>query len=228
MKLFTQIDCRFTKRASSAEQIAEVARGISYEEFLRKLDSGFYDVLYRGHSGDGKTKNIFATDYHEHAKAYGDTVDGYVYNPQDGIFFNDAVFDDLRRTYGRISMRDLAKIYGEAFSEDRLADAMYGEEERHTERSVLRKVMKILRGDEKFGNMSQDKYTTDLLVPIMQHYATSKGKNVIGFIGGDYWGEGQAEFVIADASGMPRILDIWKSVNADGYSDAAKKEGEQP
>ena len=228
-----QAGCRtgIRKTASIGSEVAVLAeiasQSGSYEDFLKKVDGkGWYDVLYRGHSGDSKTANIFATDYYGHAKEYGDQVDGYVYSPSDVLFFNEPVFREMKNEYGKMTAKQLSKIYKEAFSENRLDEAMYMGVKKQDEKSVLGIVAKTLRGEAGIDDISMDKYIMDLMIPVMQHHATSKGKKIIGFLGGDYaiYG-GQNEYVISDVSGMPRMTDIWnasrKSVKPDDGQVAA-------
>lgn len=184
------------------------------ETFISKTDG--MDVLYRGHHGEKVGNNAFMTDYVGHAREYaGDEgkVDAFACDWSDVLTFNDARFNDLRRAVGGLSDHQLAAIYRDAIAERRLANAMMNGGTK-TAKGVLTKVKKIINSDVPYSSISTDATINDLLVPLMQAYALEQGKNIIGFVGGDYYGD-QNEFVVSDISKLANLRDLHRNVQSD-------------
>ena len=179
-------------------KLYNIAKGVDYNTFLKKTDSlAFeYDMLYRG-SVDELENNIFMTDYIGHAFEYGDVVNGILYNPSDVMFFNDNTFSSLRQNYRGLSKEDLLKIY----NSDKIIDI-----------DAIDFVFKFIQSDVPYTKVNQNFDKNDLLVPIMQYYAKSKGKNIISFLGSDYDGD-QNEFIVDDISKYKQLKDVWSNVN---------------
>lgn len=187
----------------------------SFNEFLKKTDG--MDVLYRGHFGDTVGNNAFMTDYVGHAWEYaggeddGGQVDAFAVDWTDVIFFKDQQFNEMRSAYGHYSYRQLAIIYKNAFAEDRLANAMMNGE--MNGRQAIEKIIEILQGDHRYSSISDNPVINDLFIPLMQRFAAERGKNIIGFVGGDYGG--QNEFVVHDVSKLVNLRDLYDRVHSE-------------
>jgi hypothetical protein len=197
------------------DKLTDLAKQYDYETFLKKTDNLalIYDILYRGMYDTTKlTDKSFFTDYIGHATEYGNYVDGIIINNNDVLYFDDNTFNSLRRNFEGISKKELNNIYSYYFKNDKLFDAMDGEYS--DEVSVINFVSNFLKSNIPYTRVQQNKVKNDLLIPIMMHYAQTKGKNIIRFVGGDYSDYGGAdEFVVNDVSRYDKLSDIWKSVN---------------
>jgi hypothetical protein len=194
--------------------IMKVAKGIDYETFLRKTDSLHQNILYRGMvQGDVLQDMCFMTDYIGHAKTYGDgDVDGIVCNDDEILRFNDKTFNNMRRDMRSVNKVQIHKIYVPYFKAYKLFDVMEGEFEE--ESGVINFVHSFMRSDIPYSKVQKDKIKNDLLIPIMQHYASTKGKNIIMFAGGDYADYGGAdEFVVNDVGRYQTLKNIWNKAN---------------
>ena len=188
-----------------------------YIAFIKKTnsnnynDSIRYDILYRGMADDNVlTDKSFMTDWWEHARDYGDTIDGVVLKGNDVLRMTGAEFEKLRDKLGSVTKKELQGIYSYYFKHDKLFDVMEGE---YAEgKDVIRFVFDFLRSDVPYTKIQNDKVKNDLMIPVMLHYATKlRGKNVISFVGGDYSDYGGAdEFVVDDVSRYTKLSDIWK------------------
>lgn len=200
---------------SKYKKLVSLARGNSYEDFLSKSDSltGVYNILYRGmNEGDSITDKSFMTDYIGHAREYGEYVDGIICNNGDVLHFDDNTFDKLRKHFKDITIYDLNEIYSYYFKHDKLFDAMDSEYDNID--SVILLAWGFIRSSKPYSVVQKNKIKNDLLIPIMQHYATLNNKNIISFVGGDYSDYGGAEeFVVDDSSRYVTLSSIWKSVN---------------
>ncbi len=87
----------------------------------------------------------------------------------------------------------------------RLSDALY--QGNLTDKKALSVVKKILKGDENFSSITGDKVKTDLMVPLMQDFANSKGRNIVSFEGNDFYGA--QEYVVSDVKKLTNLNDIW-------------------
>jgi len=103
----------------------------------------------------------------------------------------------LRQNYRGLSKEDLLKIY----NSDKIIDI-----------DAIDFVFKFIQSDVPYTKVSQNFDKNDLLVPIMQYYAKSKGKNIISFLGSDYDGD-QNEFIVDDISKYKQLKDVWSNVN---------------
>jgi hypothetical protein len=180
------------------------AKGVDYATFLRKTDSLHVFNLYRG--GKPVENLSFMTDAVSHAREYADGdesgVDGIVCDSADVLRFDSKAFEELRRAFAGLTRRDLIKIY-EPLSA-KLGSAA----------EAVAFAFKFLRSDVPYEDVSWDVQKNDMLVPLMVHYARSKGKNVIVFLGSDYGDYGgQDEYVVDDASRYPKLSDLWKQAN---------------
>lgn len=208
-------------------KLIELAKKYDYNTFLDKTDSvvRIYDILYRGMTdGDRLTDFSFMTDYIGHARGYGDdNVDGIIYEYNDVLTFNDAVFNNLRKSFSNISKKELNSIYSYYFSNDKLLDAMG--EEYGNEKSVINFVFKFIKSDISYIKVQQNKVKNDLLIPIMLHYAKQINKNIISFLGGDYSDYGGAnEYVVRDITKYKKLSDIWKNANKQELSETIIRE----
>lgn len=184
------------------------------DTFIRKTDG--MDVLYRGHHSEHVGNNAFMTDYVGHAREYaGDEgkVDAFACDWSDVLTFSDARFNDLRRAASGLSDHQLAAIYRDAIAEQRLANAMMNGGTK-TAKGVLTKVKRIIHSDVPYSSISTDATINDLLVPLMQAYALEQGKNIIGFVGGDYYGD-QNEFVVSDISKLVNLRELHRKVQSN-------------
>ncbi len=207
----------YEKFEQSFDSLYKIAKDVDYETFLSKTDSltSIYNILYRGMVEGGSLVNMsFMTDYIGHAREYGEAdVDGIIYNDGDILYFNDNVFNNLRKKFNNLTKKDLKEIYSQYFKNYKLFDAMEGEYE--TERGVIKFVFNFINSDTPYTKIQQNKIKNDLLIPIMQHYATINNKNIISFLGGDYLDYGGAdEFVVYDISGYTTLKEIWKKSNS--------------
>jgi hypothetical protein len=173
----------------------------SYKEFLDKTDGS--DVLYRAHHGDGLENNIFMTDWIGHAKTYTDNpeeIDGLVFDFSDLLFVDDNVFNVLRWEYSHLTTEELKRLYR-------------GHKHLDPTKKDLLAVKKALASDKQYSDIIPNIALNDLLIPLLQDYASKKGKNIISFLGSDYadYG-GQHEFVVKDISSYPTLRGIWDSV----------------
>lgn len=196
------------------DKLIELAKKYDYETFLEKSDNVtfIYNILYRGMCDRELADNCFFTDYIGHAKQYGDYVDGIIYKNEDLLYYDDDTFNNLRNDLSNISKKELTKIYSYYFDNKKLFDAM--NDEYSDEKSVIKFVYNFIKSSIPYSKVSQRKIKNDLLIPIMMHYAKLKGKNIIQFLGGDYWDYGGAdEFVVDDVSRYTKLSDIWKSAN---------------
>jgi hypothetical protein len=186
---------------SLAKQCATV------EQFIKKTDG--MDALYRGHGGGVVENHSFFTDYVGHAEQYGDIVDAYGYDPQDVLFFNDQRFSDMRSSYRRAAEwepKKLAAIYQTTLRGNRFSPDL--------ERQIDR-VAEVILGDEdiSYSDFCDNFEQNDAFVPLMQAYASQKGKNIIAFRGGDYadYG-GQNEYVVNDVSKLVNLRQLYTTV----------------
>lgn len=205
---------KIIKESASLDKLLTLAKGESYDYFVKKTDSltNFYDILYRGTSENELTNQIFMTDYIGHAKQYGDNVLGIVVDSRDQIVFDDNTFENLKKWARSISKNDLISIYEPFFKKDKLFDAMVGKYS--NKRGVLTFVSNFIKSDIPYSTVQQNKVKNDLLIPIMLHYAKLKGKNIISFVGGDYFDYGGAdEFVVNDVSKYVTLKSIWEKAN---------------
>lgn len=206
----------------SLKELNAIAKGVDYDTFLNKTDSlaSRYFMLYRGSADESLHNNIFMTDYIGHAREYGEHVEGIVADSNDLLRFNDNVFSGLRGQMRKLSKQDLMTIYKPYFDGGKV-DA-YGITYKSngktvritTDKSVIEFVFKFIQSSVRYSNFSKQYDLNNLLVPIMQHYAKLKGKNIISFLGGDYadYG-GQDEFVVGDTSKYVTLKSIWEKAN---------------
>ena len=181
----------------------------TFRQFLLKADSKFMDVLYRGHMENSVSNHSFMTDSISHAEEYGrdGKVDAFAYDPSDVMFFNDAVFNELRTHYRKLSPLAFKQAYKEALTGNPYA----GEFD-----YWFPIVKKIIRSDVQYEkNISWDFEKNNALVPLMTQYAANHGKTIIAFLGGDYadYG-GQNEFVVADMSKLIDLRNLYDQVKS--------------
>ena len=176
------------------------AKGLSFDDYLRKTDSLRAFNLYRG--GSPLSDLCFMTDYIGHAREYGDPVDGIVCDPEDVLRFDTAAFERLRHALGGLGRAALKKMY--APFAVKLPDVQ----------EATAFAYRFLRSEVPYEDVSWDARKNDMLVPLMVHYARTEGKNVVVFTGGDYadYG-GQDEYVVDDISRYPKLSDLWKQAN---------------
>jgi hypothetical protein len=189
----------------SFEQLATKAETL--EQFIRSTDG--MDVLYRGHYDSKVPNNSFMSDYVGHAAEYIDDtgrVDAFAYNESDVLYFNDQNFEAMRKYYAQFSPKRIYEIYKEELQDNRFSDEL-------DDRKQFLKILRILKSDRPFAQYSQNFEITNYLIPLMQHYADHLGKNIVGFLGGDY-GEygGQNEFVVRDISKLQDLSVLYKKL----------------
>lgn len=193
------------------KDLFKAAKGVSYDVFLNRLD-GFsnYTFLYRG-GVDGMMLNYsFMAGDIEHARGYGDTVDGVVCEGKDILYYNDRVFNELRENVGKLREQDLMVVYAPFFKDSRFIEAMGG----RPKNKIISIIGKLIRSDLPYSQISQNPSKNDLLIPIMLYYAKTKGKNIIGFLGGDYYDYGGAdEYVVNDISKHITLSGLWQKAN---------------
>ena len=195
------------------DKLYSLAKGISFYDFLTKSDSltSVYNILYRGYESNGLEDNVFMTDYIGHARQYGDKVNGIIYNETDVLYFNDDVFNELRKHCRLFDKNNIKKIYNKFFESVKLFNAMDGKF--HTENKVINFVYNFLKSEKPYSEISKTK-TNDLLVPIMMYYSEKNQKNIISFLGGDYIEYGGAyEYVVNDISRYTTLKQIWEETN---------------
>lgn len=190
--------------AMLVQRLARIAQQCSTpEQFIIKTDGE--DVLYRGHYAAEVGDNVFLSDYVGHAREYaGDDgrIDGFGYDPNDVLYYDDRRFDEMRGAYRNLSGKQLAAIYQNSHSG------------LPTGQQALAKVKPILRGNMPYSQISGDSATNDLLVPLLQLYARHHGKNIIAFHGNDYadYG-GQTEYVVGDISKLIDLRALYAKVH---------------
>jgi hypothetical protein len=178
------------------------------ETFIKRTDG--MDVLYRGHSGGETANHSFFTDYVGHAEQYGDTVDAFAYDPQDVLFFNDARFDDMRRSYRRAAEWEpekFAALYRATLHGNRFGPDLEAQIEHVTE---------VILGDDDipYSSFCDNFEQNDAFIPLMQAYAAQQGKNIIAFHGGDYADHGgQTEYVVGDVSKLVNLRKLYASAH---------------
>ena len=200
------------ENTTSYPELIDLAKQYDYETFVEKCQRSRYDILYRGMYDEILEDKSFFADFFNHAKEYGDYVDGIIINNNDILYFDDATFNNLRKTLYSINKNALKKIYSYYFKNHKLFDAMDGEYS--DEKSVINFVINFLKSDIPYSKVQKNKFKNDLLIPIMSYFAGVKGKNIVQFVGGDYSMMGGAdEYVVDNISKYPKLSDIWKSVN---------------
>ena len=202
----------FESEKNLAGLVALAKASDDYIAFIKKTNSDNYnDILYRGMTDDDVlTDKSFMTDWWEHAREYGDTIDGVVLKGNDVLRMTDVEFEKLRGKLGSVTKKELQGIYSYYFKHDKLFDVMEGKYAE--EKDVIRFVFDFLGSDVPYTRIQNDKVKNDLMIPVMLHYAVKfRGKNVISFVGGDYSEYGGAdEFVVDDISRYTKLSDIWK------------------
>lgn len=197
-----------TETNGELNRLVDLAKRCStYDEFIRKTDG--MDVLYRGHFDDSVGNNAFMTDYVGHAAEYVDEtgkIDGFLVDWSDVMWIKNAEFEQIRLECQRLTKSDYAAIYRDALADGRLSNSM------PRRGSVIAKVQKVIDGDVPFDSFSDDPTIMDLVVPLLQHYALKRGKNIISFVGGDYGGS-QNEFVVHDVSKLVNLRDLFARVH---------------
>jgi hypothetical protein len=197
----------------------------NYETFLDRtyFDNTFHNVLYRGYFGD-LGDNIFMTDDLDHARHYGEEIDGIVYF-DNILHFDNALFDELRLDLPELLEIDISKdseldydqsifkeklreIYLPYFNGNKLTDAMY--QLNIDEDGVIDYVYDMINSTKKYRLVSMSK-SNDFLIPLLMYYA--KEYNIISFWGSDYGGS--LEFVVGDISRYDHLSDIWKKYGKD-------------
>lgn len=203
----------------------ELSKGISFEDFLDKSYYSpwrDYKILYRGMSGYYLEDDIFMTDDLNHAKHYGENVDGILYN-EDVLHFDNNTFDEFRYNFLEMLNIDfpenheeesnlknkLHDIYGQYFRNGKLTDAMY--QSNKNEREVIDFVYDfILESNTKYRELSMTK-NNDFMIPILSYYAKREGYNIISFWGSDYGGSD--EFVVNDITKYKTLSGVWEESN---------------
>ena len=197
------------------DSLYKIAKNFDYDTFLDKTDSltNIYNILYRGCSfsdDEDLFDDVFMTDYIGHAREYGDNVNGIIYDQNEVLYFNNGVFNNLKKECNTLTKQELKNIYSPYINSGKLSDAM---EKYDSEKLVVKFVYDFIHSDIPYSKIQQTK-NNDLLIPIMQYYAKSKDKNILSFLGGDYFDYGGAdEFVVNDISKYVTLKDIWNKVN---------------
>lgn len=165
------------------------------EQFISKIDGGFHDVLYRGHSGGEVSNHVFMSDYIGHAREYGDQIDAYAIDYNDVMKFDNTVFELMRHScWQEARTQGFAKFYRVACEGNRFSRVLN-----------MKLAKSLIYGKMPYSEISFTPDKNDSVIPLMQRYAASKGKNIISFMASDYGG--QMEFVVGDIS---RLIDLRK------------------
>lgn len=210
-------------------ELADLAKGLGYDEFVDHAKLSDYTVLYRGMvEGDELEDDQFYAEWAGHAREYGEWVDGVVVDYKDIMHFDDWAFDEFRRKgFDEVLslprdvdyeedeaeiLKKMSEIYAPYFEGYKLSDAMY--QFGYDEEEVLKYVYDaVVDSTERYEKLSMSK-KNDFFIPLLSHYAKSKGKNIISFWGGDYAMAGGAmEYVVSDVSRYPKLSEIWKKAN---------------
>jgi len=232
----TTIRKYLNEQVSSKEYIYNIAKNTDYDSFLEKIDEivggevnqkAQYNILYKGMSeGDELSDDSFMAEFLEHARGYGEWVDGIVVDDKI-LYFDNEEFNNLRENFIQVILpsfpkyfdnydeyeedikQKLKQIYGPYVNGYKLDDAMYQLD--YSEDKIIDFVYDFLvKSTEKYEKYS-DKKINDFFIPLLTYYAKSKGYNIISFTGGDFYGAD--EFVVNDISKYTKLSDIWKSVN---------------
>lgn len=191
------------------DKLYKIAKEYDYETFLDKTDNlvYLYTILYRG----GEMSNdSFFTDYIGHAKEYSDDIDGIIINEKDILFFNDNIFEELKKI--KYNKSELKQIYAHHIKNGKM-DMVMSNKHNNIDK-VINFVYNFITSEILFSSIEKNHMKRDFLIPMMLDYAKNIGKNIISFVGGDY-GEydGQNEFVVHDISKYPKLSDIYKEAN---------------
>jgi hypothetical protein len=208
----------------------------SYDDFLENIEMTNFNntlVLYRGMYDEYIQDECFMGDFLNHAKEYGDYVEGLLIPDPDNhiLYFNDYVFKEIRWQIGEILIPNipsdydidgyeikfkekLKEIYSSYFKENKLSDAMYQLD--CDEKCVIDFVYDFcFNSSEKFSKIAKSK-EHDFLVPFMLYVAKNrlkKPKNIISFEGSDFYGSD--EYVVGDVSKYTKLSDIWKKYSSN-------------
>jgi hypothetical protein len=202
---------------NNLEAIYKIAKDNDYDTFLSKTDSLVYqyNILYRGSSGSVDEvlfNECFMADFIGHAREYGDYINGIIYDFKDLLYFDNYIFNDLRKYFE--DNEDLNKIIKEVYTPYFIK---YGVDTIDINDKIIdveKFVFIFLRKNINFKDSCKNCKITDALVPIMLYYANIKNKNIISFTGSDYqlYG-GSEEYVVNDISKYPTLYDIWEKAN---------------
>lgn len=212
--------------SSNLDKIIELAiKERDYHTFIKKTDNltSFYNILYRGMDEGDEIQNMsFFSDYVGHAEQYGEYIDGIVVDRTDFLYFNDNVFDSLRKNFNSITKKNLENIYQPYFSNYKLDNSMV--DNYSSEESVINFVYDFIKSNKLYSTIQKNPQKNDLLIPIMMHYAINKNKNIVVFVGGDYadYG-GTEEYVVFNVSKYPKLSNIFKKFNNENSSQKNKK-----
>lgn len=208
------------------DKIIELAiKERDYHTFIKKTDNltSFYNILYRGMDEGDEIQNMsFFSDYVGHAEQYGEYIDGIVVDRTDFLYFNDNVFDSLRKNFNSITKKNLESIYQPYFSNYKLDNSMV--DNYSSEESVINFVYDFIKSNKPYSTIQKNPQKNDLLIPIMMHYAINNNKNIVVFVGGDYadYG-GTEEYVVFNVSKYPKLSNIFKKFNNENSSQKNKK-----
>ena len=218
------------EQVSQKSDLLELAKKYDYDAFLEKISeltdeyNSHYalNVLFRGMSEyDELRDNSFMAEFLEHAKGYGELVDGIVFSDK-VLYFNDVEFNALRDEFVEIILPSIPENFDydeyeeeikeklkNIYNNSNLSDAMF--QLNYSEDKVIDFVYDFLvNSPEKYSKYSNKKIN-DFFIPLLTYYAKSKGYNIISFRGSDFYGAD--EFVVNDMSRYTKLSDIWKSVN---------------
>lgn len=187
------------------------------ESFLDATDG--MDVLYRGHGEDEVPNDSFMSDYIGHARGYGGGhVDAFAVDLYNDVYrFRDDQFDQMRFALLRLDDDEFAEHYARV-----LPERMSGFFD-----DWFPIVKQVIEDDEPFEEaIATDPQKNDAMIPLMQAWAATKGKNIICFMGGDYGDYGgQMEFVVHDVSKLVNLRKLYAEVHqqiTEGYLESGR------
>lgn len=187
------------------------------ESFLDATDG--MDVLYRGHGEDEVPNDSFMSDYIGHARGYGGGhVDAFAVDLYNDVYrFRDDQFDQMRFALRRLDDDEFAEHYARV-----LPERMSGFFD-----DWFPIVKQVIEDDEPFEEViATDPQKNDAMIPLMQAWAATKGKNIICFMGGDYGDYGgQMEFVVHDVSKLVNLRKLYAQVHqqvTEGYLESSR------
>lgn len=192
--------------SSEVDRLTELAKKHDdVESFLNATDG--MDVLYRGHGEDEVPNDSFMSDYIGHARGYGGGhVDAFAVDLYNDVYrFRDDQFDQMRFALRRLDDEEFAEHYARV-----LPERMSGFFE-----DWFSIVKQVIEDDEPFEEViATDPQKNDAMIPLMQAWGASKGKNIICFMGGDYGDYGgQMEFVVHDVSKLVNLRKLYAQVH---------------
>ena len=118
--------------------------------------------------------------------------------------FKDHQFDEMRFALRRMDDDEFAHHYATVLPE-RIAGFL---------EDWMPIAKQVIEDDDSYSEIATDPQKNDALIPLMQAWGASKGKNIIAFMGGDYGDYGgQMEFVVHDVSRLMNLRTLYAQVH---------------